>query len=75
VNRLELSLQQRPRQIMAQECRVCRQLIDPDDRTEVQVALFGAARYGVCCCCRQEAPDHKDKNYRARWRRWRSSQH
>jgi len=65
-----MSLVMRLRQTFT--CRVCRQEPDQDARQAAAVvaALFGAARYALCICCKFEVRDHGDRNYRARWRRW-----
>lgn len=58
------------RQAMQLQCRVCRQPIDymRADRTKIMAMLFGVAAYAVCPCCWQEPEDHRDRNYRARFR-------
>ena len=55
-----------------QRCGLCRQVINPEDQKSAEqgVALFGRAAYATCPCCRQEVLDHRDRNYRARARRW-----
>lgn len=60
------------RQCQWLECRVCRQAII-DERvggTAVDAAFYGFAAFAVCVCCKQEAPDLHDRNYRARFRRY-----
>jgi len=54
------------------ECAVCRQYVSSRRQTETAhaVALLGCAPYAGCPACRQEVDDHKDRNYRARARRW-----
>ncbi len=54
------------------ECSVCGQEItDEDVRSgELCGVVFGHAPYAICCCCHQEVTETKDRNYRARWRRW-----
>ena len=63
-----------PRLIPApvQRCGLCRQNISPSrqESAEQGVALFGRAAYATCLSCRQEVADHRDRNYRARVRRW-----
>lgn len=60
------------RQVQARECRVCRQWLYDDAPSPMafEVAFFGAAPYVVCTCCRQIVEDSRDKNYRARFRRY-----
>jgi hypothetical protein len=56
------------------ECSVCQQTIEGEKvrSGEINGVLFGHAPYAICCCCHQEVhpDDAKDRNYRARWRRW-----
>ena len=49
-------------------CKVCEQEITRKKQgdTAACVALFGAARYAVCPCCRQEVKEHDDEEYRSR---------
>lgn len=60
------------RQAHLLECRVCKQYIDGEraDRTKIMAMLFGTAPYAVCPCCWQEPDEHRDQNYRARFRRF-----
>lgn len=57
-------------QTIAFQCRVCRQNLLPDIAARVaqEAGLFGSVRYAVCVCGLL-APDPKDRNYRARYRR------
>lgn len=53
-------------------CRVCYREIDPEDRADdaSTIALVGAEPYAVCPVCRQIALCPRERNYRARVRRW-----
>lgn len=53
-----------------QECSVCRNFISHRGDDITMVALLGAVAFAQCPCCSQEVLEHKDKNYRARARRW-----
>jgi hypothetical protein len=68
---MSLQLEQKHNLLLAMECPVCRTLIDTGDDTAVEVKIFGAKKYGVCCNCGTEIPHPLNtcKNYRARWRR------
>lgn len=52
-------------------CPVCQADIDGGrvESARVGAALFGTVRYAVCVGCGQEVREHRDRNYRARWRR------
>lgn len=63
----------RLRQQCALECPVCRQFMcmeqDKEDKGYILLAaLFGAARYRICCHCGQEM-EVADRNYKRRWER------
>jgi hypothetical protein len=49
---------------------VCRNFISHRGDDITMVALLGAVAFAQCPCCSQEVLEHKDKNYRARARRW-----
>jgi hypothetical protein len=52
-------------------CSVCNQEITREkrDQTAKEVLLFGAAAFGVCCCCLQAIPRwlFGDEDYHGRW--------
>lgn len=56
------------------DCSVCGQslLHEAVCAGELVAVTFGFKQYAICCCCHQEVyrDDAKDRNYRARWRRW-----
>ena len=65
-----LVLQYQMKMTLALQCEVCKNYIDPDDKTEVLVKLFGARQYGVCIGCNQEvAGPPWDQGYKTRWGR------
>jgi len=58
------------------ECRCCRQLIfeERQESSWVAAALFGAKAYAICPQCGQETGSGgKDRNFRARARRYMRS--
>lgn len=69
--RLDLSLQPRTVQRLELVCGVCRQALASEAEDDAAChELTGAVAYAVCPCCRQAAPEPRDRNYRARARRW-----
>ena len=60
------------RQTLELTCSVCGQAMGEEKARKLEPAMitFGHAAYAICCCCRQEVLDRKDRNYRCRWRRW-----
>lgn len=57
--------------VQGRVCPVCRSLVTEErvESARAGAALFGAVPYAVCAGCAQEVPGHRDRNYRARWRR------
>jgi hypothetical protein len=55
---------------LEQLCRVCRQEYTVEGRRAGRTLEETARPYEICDCCLQPAPDPRDRNYRARARRW-----
>ena len=53
-------------------CGVCRQLLNEERAASdvVNAALFGAARYSLCCLCKQEKKAPWTAAYKRRWDAW-----
>ncbi len=68
---LRIGLYQEPRiaQRLEQVCRVCRQAFTREGLEAGKAVELVGERHAVCPCCRQPAPDPKDRNYRRRTRR------
>ena len=62
------------RMVMTMICGVCREDRNRPDPDALMVALCGAAKWKVCPCCHKTVDDCKDRNYRARARRWVAKQ-
>lgn len=71
---MRLRFQPRLRLKLALECPVCHEDRDPDGPrdTIVCAALYGTSKYGVCPRCSRAVDEtrQKDRNYRARYRRF-----
>jgi hypothetical protein len=66
MNRLTISLMHHPRMTLIMECSICKQPVDDEDQTAVQVRLFGAKQYSICIGCGQEVAN-PDRPYKTRW--------
>lgn len=76
---MAMTLKPRLRVKLALECPVCHEDRDPDAPrdTIVSAALYGTSKYGVCPRCSRAVDDtrQKDRNYRARFRRFIKRMH
>lgn len=68
---LTFKLLQRPRQIMALRCTVCRTYLDPEDDSQILAKLVGHVKYSICSGCGTEVGPGlmNDRYYRCRWTR------